>query len=351
MALTLTQVAQALNGVLEGDGSLAITGLAGLKEAEPGSLTFLANPRYAPAMAETRASAVIVAQDWQGVCPCALIRVRNPDKAFALAAGLVGPKPVEIPPGIHPTAVIAPDVALGEGVRVGPHCVLEPGVRVGSRTVLMAGCYLGHGSVVGEDCKFYPHVSVRESCAIGSRVILHSGVVVGSDGFGYFMDNGAWKKIPQIGVVEVGDDVELGANVTVDRARFGKTVIGNDVKIDNQVQIAHNVRIGDHTAMAGQVGIAGSTVVGKYVQVGGQAGLGGHLTIGDKCIVGGQSGVSKDLAPGSFVMGYHAVPASEYKRVHAHLQRLPELRERIKTLERRIEALEKSGGQEGGAPS
>ena len=344
MGMTVTEIARAVGGALEGDGAAVVHALAGLQEAAPGTLSFLSSPRYAELMEGTRASAVIVGPDWKGACRCALIRVQNADKAFAAAASLLGPKPVEIPAGIHPTAVIADDVRLGEGVRIGPHCVLEPGVGVGARTILMAGCYLGHGTTVGEDCRLYPHVSVRESTRIGNRTVIHNGAVIGSDGFGYVMHAGAWQKVPQIGTVEIGDDVEIGANVTVDRARFGKTLIGNDVKIDNLVQIAHNVRIGDHTAMAAQTAIAGSSTVGCYVQIGGQAGIAGHLSVGDQCVVGGGAGVTKSVPPQTFVSGYPAAPHDEARKIHAHLMRLPELKKRVTLLEQRIRDLEGPGG-------
>ena len=340
MAMTVAEIALAVGGALEGDGAASVHGLAGLQDAAPGTLSFLSSPRYAAAMATTQASAVIVNLDWKGPVRCALIRVKNADKAFAAAASLLGPKPVEIPAGIHPTAVLADDVRLAEGVRIGPHCVLEPGVSVGARTILMAGCYLGHGTSVGADCKLYPHVSTRESTRIGNRTVIHNGAVLGSDGFGYVMDSGAWTKIPQIGTVEIGDDVEIGANVTIDRARFGKTVIGNDVKLDNLVQVAHNVHIGDHTAIAAQVAIAGSSTVGRQVQIGGQAGIAGHLSVGDQCVIGGGAGVTKSVPPSTFVSGYPAAPHDEACKIHAHLMRLPALKERVRLMEQRIHDLE-----------
>ncbi|MBA4389245.1 MAG: UDP-3-O-(3-hydroxymyristoyl)glucosamine N-acyltransferase, partial [Verrucomicrobia bacterium] len=263
MALTVSEIAARVGGSVEGDGSALIRGVAGLQEAAQGDLTFLTNPKYASAVESTGASAVIVNEGWTGKSRCAVIRVKNADMAFTIAAVLLAPKPVEFKPGIHPTAVIAGNVQLGRDVSIGPHCVIEEGARIGDRTVLVAGCYVGHGSVIGSDCRLYPLASLREHVRIGDRAIIHNGAVIGSDGFGYYKEGVAWKKIPQVGVVEVGDDVEIGANVTVDRARFGRTVIGNGVKIDNLVQVAHNVRIGDNTAMAAQVGISGSTIVGR----------------------------------------------------------------------------------------
>jgi UDP-3-O-[3-hydroxymyristoyl] glucosamine N-acyltransferase len=338
--MTAAEIARALGGALEGDGSVAIAGVAGLREAARGDLSFLSNPRYAAAAAATAASAVIVGADWHGACPCAVIRVQDPERAFAQIVGRLAPPPPPPPTGVHPTAVIAPGVRLGQSVSLGPYCVVEEGVRVGDRTVLYAGCYLGYHTAVGADCRFYPHVTVREYTRIGDRAIVHNGAVIGSDGFGYEQAAGAWKKIPQVGVVEIGDDVEIGANVTIDRARFGKTVIGNGVKIDNLVQVAHNVRVGDHTAMAALVGIAGSSIVGHHVQVGGQAGIGGHLTVGDHAVVGAQAGVTKDVPPKTYVSGYPAMPHDKAATAHAHMMRLPQLKEKVAEMEKRLAALE-----------
>lgn len=338
--MTVAEIAKKIGGVLEGDGTAEVTGLAGILEAQAGDITFLANPRYASAVAKTKAAAIIVNENWTGSCPCSVIRVKSADKAFSTAASMLGSRPVEHKPGVHPTAIIADDVELSKDVCIGPHCVLEAGVKVGKRSVLCAGCYLGHGTVMGEDCKLYPYVTTREHTKIGDRVIIHNGAVIGSDGFGYFQEGGVWKKISQVGIVEIGNDVEIGANVTVDRARFGKTVIGNGVKIDNLVQIAHNVKIGDNTAMAAQVGISGSTTIGKNVQLGGQAGVAGHLTIGDNSVVGGQAGVLKDVAPGTFVSGYPAMPHDKAKKMHAHIMRLPELKKKVEEIGKKVKELE-----------
>jgi UDP-3-O-[3-hydroxymyristoyl] glucosamine N-acyltransferase len=344
MKLTLAEIAARLDGTLEGDGSAAVHGLAGIREAEQGDITFLADPRYARALAETRATALIVDAAWQGACPCAVIRVKNADRAFTALAAMLAPPPPPCAPGVHPTAVVARDAALGAGASIGPLCVVESGARVGDRTALVAGVYLGHGVEVGCDCKLYPHVSVRERVKIGDRVIIHNGAVVGSDGFGYAHEGGAWVKIPQVGVVEIGDDVEIGANTTIDRARFGKTVIGRGVKIDNLVQVAHNVRIGEHTAIAAQVGIAGSSTIGRGVRVGGQAGVAGHLEVGDASVVGGQAGVTKDVPPGTFVSGFPAMPHDKAREMHAHVMRLPQLKERVAGIEKRLEEIERGRG-------
>jgi UDP-3-O-[3-hydroxymyristoyl] glucosamine N-acyltransferase len=278
-----------------------------------------------------------------------VIRVRNPDQAFAALAEWLAPKATPCPPGVHPTAVVAADVELGQGVSIGPYAVLEPGVRVGERSVIMAGCFLGQGSRLGCDCKLYPHVTTREFTTSGNRVIIHNGAVIGSDGFGYTSVDGAWRKIPQVGVVELGDDVEIGANATIDRARFGRTVIGNGVKIDNLVQVAHNVRIGDHTAIAAQVGIAGSSTLGRHVQIGGQAGVAGHLAVGDGCVIAGKAGVTKDVPARTYMMGFPAMPADKARASHAHVMRLPQLKQKLAELERRLAALE--ARQEGSRPA
>lgn len=330
----------------EGDTGAEIRGVAGIREAEPGQLTFVANRKYAEDAATTRASAILVAAGWDRPCVrAALLRVLDPDVAFARVAQLFAPAPPEFPPGVHLTAVVAPDAVLGAGVRIGPYSVVEPGARIGARVQLGAGCYIGHRVSVGEDSRFHPHVSVREDCRIGRRAILHNGVVIGSDGFGYTVDaRGVRTKIPQTGIVEIGDDVEIGANSTVDRARFGSTRIGNGVKIDNLVQIAHNVVIGDHAVIVAQTGIAGSVEIGSRAVLAGQVGVSGHLVIGAGAVIGAQSGVMKDVPPGAFLFGCPASPHKEALRMHAHLKKLPELAARVAALEERLRRLAASAG-------
>jgi UDP-3-O-[3-hydroxymyristoyl] glucosamine N-acyltransferase len=341
VAHTVGSIAAAIGGTVEGDPGTPILGVAGLREAETGELSFLANPKYSHAVAVTRASAVIVGPGFQDTRNCALIRVENPDKGFTQAVMLLAPAPVVPAAGIHPTAVVAPDAKIGAGASVGPCCVIEPGVVIGARCAIGAGCYIGHGCRIGDDCRFHAHVSLREHVKVGNRCIIHNGAVVGSDGFGYYKQGDAWVKIPQVGVVEIGDDVEIGANTTIDRARFGRTVIGNGVKLDNLVQIAHNARVGENTAMAAQTGISGSTVIGKRVQMGGQSGAAGHITIGDDAVVLGKSGVTKDIPAGAKVIGFPAAQHEKAARLHAHVARLPELKARVAELESRILELEK----------
>jgi UDP-3-O-[3-hydroxymyristoyl] glucosamine N-acyltransferase len=348
MAWTAGEIARRIGGVVQGDPDVRIERMAGLADAVAGDISFMSSPRYAAAVAGTRASAVVVEDGFEGLCPCTRIRVKGADRAFAALAAVFGPAPFRPPPGLHPAALVAPDAEVGEGASVGPYAVVESGAVIGARTVIMAGCYVGREARIGEDGWLYPHVSVRERVRIGARVIVHSGAVIGSDGFGYVPTKEGWQKIPQIGTVEVGDDVEIGANATIDRARFGKTLIGNGVKLDNLIQIAHNVTVGDHTAMAAQAGVAGSTRVGKRVQVGGQAGISGHLELGDGAVIGAQAGVIKDVPSGVFVSGYPAMPHDKAKRTHAMVMRLPAMRARMDDVAARVSELEQRAGSRGG---
>jgi UDP-3-O-[3-hydroxymyristoyl] glucosamine N-acyltransferase len=341
--MKLAELVEKLDGTLIGDGQLEISGIAGLAEAGEGDLSFLANPKYAAMLATSAASAVIVGMKWEGACSAAVIRVKSPDKAMAVAAGLLGPscEPI-VAVGIHASAVVDGQADVAPNARIGPHCVIEAGAKIGPGTVLVAGCYVGRDAVIGSDCILHTHAVVRERVIVGDRVILHEGSVVGGDGFGNYLENGEWKKIPHIGTVEIGDDSEIGVNSTVDRARFGKTIVGKGVKIDNLVMLGHNVRIGNHTAMAAQVGISGSTVIGNGVLLGGQAGLAGHLEIGDGAVIGAQSGVSKNVAPGIMVTGYPAMPFRKVAENQHNLTRIGGWKERVKQLEARLTEIESS---------
>jgi UDP-3-O-[3-hydroxymyristoyl] glucosamine N-acyltransferase len=338
--MKLADIVKQLGGSLEGDGEIEISAVAGLGEAGAGDISFLANPKYAAQVSTTGASAVIVPSDWDRSAHCALVRVDNPDQIFAQAAELFFEAPPRPAAGIHPTAVVAESAQLGEQVSIGANCTVDDGVIIGANTVISPNCYLGYKTTIGEDCFLYPLVSTREFTEIGSRVIIHNGTVVGSDGFGYAVqDDGSRTKIPQIGKVVIEDDVELGANVAIDRARFGKTRVGKGSKIDNLVQIAHNVVIGEHTVMCGQSGISGSTTIGSRCILAGQAGLAGHLKVGDGAIVGAQAGVMKDIAAKDFVIGSPAMPHLKYKKMVANTILLPKLKDRIKQLEGEVEKL------------
>jgi UDP-3-O-[3-hydroxymyristoyl] glucosamine N-acyltransferase len=340
--LTLAELAAELDGEVVGDGSVVLHGVAGIREATAGDVTFIANSRYDSYLPGTRASAVIIGRD----APRAdvpLIKVDNPYLAFQRAVLIFRPDVYRPAPGVHASAVVVPGAELGEDVSIGPHCVVERGARVGARTVLMAGCYIGINASVGEDGYLYPHVTVREECVLGARCIVHPGTVIGSDGFGFAFDAGRYHKVPQVGNVIVGDDVEIGANVTIDRATTDATRIGSGTKIENLVQIGHNVVIGEHGIVVAQVGISGSTRLEDYVTIAGQAGLIGHITIGRGAQVGAQSGVTKSVPAGAKVFGFPALPLALFKRINAYVRRLPDLFDRAKALEERVSALEKQG--------
>lgn len=340
MRVTVRDVARLVGGTVQGDESQAITGISSLTEARPGDISFLANPKYESFLSETRATAVLVAAP-HPVTNVVQIVVGNPDFAFARVVATYGPKAVPPPPGIHPTAVIGERVRLGRNVAIGPYSVIADGAVVGDNTVLYPHVFLGFESRVGDDCLLYPQVTVRERCTLGSRVILHSGVVIGSDGFGYASVEGVHHKIPQVGIVVIEDDVEIGANSCLDRARFGRTRIGKGTKIDNLVQVAHNVETGHHCILVGQCGVAGSTKIGNHVILSGQCGIGGHLTIGDNAIVTGKAGVSKNIPPHLVVRG---TPAQEIKSAQAQevaVRRLPATQVAVKELLARVAELER----------
>ena len=336
MQLTAREIAGVVGGTLTGNPDAIVTGVAGIKEARPGDVTFVGSPKYLSALKTTRAAVILVAGEVAGEAGQTLIRVDNPGKAFEKLVAHIVPPPIRTAPGIHPTAVIAGNARLGTDVAIQPHVVIEDGVVVGDRCVIGAGSYLGHESILGDDCRLYPRVTLRERTVLGQRVIIHGGVVVGADGFGFEFTEGRHKKIPQLGNVEIGDDVEIGANTAIDRARFGTTRIGKGTKIDNLVQIGHNCVIGEHCIICGLVGMAGSTIIGNYVTIAGQVGLAGHLTIGDKSIIMAQAGVTKDVAPGSFMLGAPAVPHTEFKRSTAAFHRLPDFAVKLRELEQQL---------------
>jgi UDP-3-O-[3-hydroxymyristoyl] glucosamine N-acyltransferase len=342
---TLAELAEELNGHLLGDGSIVIHDVAGIREALPGDLTFIANSRYDAYLDETRASAVICARDTrQARVP--VILVDNPYRAFQQAVRIFRPDRDRPDPGVHPTAVVASDAVLGEGVSIGACSVIESKARLGDGAMIMAFGYVGPRAEIGAGTCLYPHVTVREDCIIGARCILHPGVVVGSDGFGFAFDQGRYHKVPQVGNVVIGDDVEIGANTTIDRATTHSTRIGDGTKVDNLVQIGHNVVIGKHCIIVAQVGISGSTELADYVTVGGQAGLVGHILVGEGAMVGAQSGVTKSVPPHTVVTGYPAVQHGLWKRLQALLQKLPQMFQRLRDVEERVQKLEREESEE-----
>lgn len=339
MKLTLKEIAALVDGELSGDPAIIITGISGIKESQKGDITFLANSKYTGLMKTTKASAVITSRDIKD-CPKPQIKTDNPSLAFSKVVDAVVDRTLRHPKGIHPAAVISSAAKLGKDVGVGAGAIIEDGVCIGDNSVIYGNCYIGHNTKIGKNCLIYPNVTIRERIEIGNRVIVHSGAVIGCDGFGFAMvEGGAQEKIPQIGIVVVEDDVEIGANVTIDRARFDKTVIGRGTKIDNLVQIAHNVIIGENCIIVAQAGISGSTVLGRQVTLAGQAGLVGHIHVGDAAVVAAQAGVTKSIPPNTMVSGYPARRHDIARRVNACVQKLPGLYKRIDILEKKIEQL------------
>lgn len=339
MRKTLKEIAEFLDGELIGDAEVTISGISGIKEAKPGDITFLANSKYLPLIDKTQASAIITSREIKSAAK-PIIRTENPSLAFAKAVSLLAPAQAKHPKGIHSSAILGKGVSLGKNAAIGPYAVIEDDASIGDEAIIYAGCFIGHHTKIGANSLIYANVSIRENITVGERVIIHSGTVIGSDGFGFATIEGLHQKIPQIGTVEIGDDVEIGANVTIDRARFDKTIIGSGTKIDNLVQIAHNVVIGENSIIVAQVGISGSTTIGKNVILAGQVGVVGHINIGDNAVVMAQSGVSKSIPAGTMAWGYPAKPADTAKRVNACVQNLPRLYETIAELKKKIEELE-----------
>ncbi len=348
MGVPLEKLARLVGGEIAGDPTTEIEGVAGIREARRGDITFLANAKYAALMKQTRVSAAVVSRTSENTFRLPVIKVDNPDEAFARIVEVFSPPPPVVERGVHPQAHVGRGVALGANVAIQALAVVQNRAQIGEGTTIYSGAYVGEEVVIGKNCVLYPNVVVRERTRIGNNCILHSGAVVGSDGFGFSTVKGVHYRIPQTGIVEIHDDVEIGANVTIDRARFGKTVISRGAKIDNLVQIAHNVVVGEHCVIAGQAGIAGSAAVGKGVLIGGQAGIGGHLSLGDGVKVAGKAGVTKSLPPGACVAGFPARSKTQELKWQATLRRVPELIEVIKQLQERISRLESQAGNNQG---
>lgn len=331
---SLTEIAQKIGAQLYLKGEdVQIMGLATLEHAREGQLSFLTNPKYKPFLAGTHAAAVIITEDHLALCPISALVMENPQIGVAKAAVLFDntPKP---PPGVHPTAIIHPSVTVPKSASIAPYVVVEEGVHLGEGVILGAGSVVGAGCFIGEATELKPRVVFYQGVKVGARCLIHSGVVLGSDGFGMANENGRWLKVPQLGSVEVHDEVEIGANTTIDRGAIENTVIGTGVKIDNQVQIAHNVKVGEGTAMAAQVGIAGSAEIGRHCLLGGKVGVNGHIHIGDQVMVTAMSGLSHNIEEkGIYSASIPAKPVMEWNKTLARLNRLDKLMERVKTLE------------------
>ncbi len=323
-----------------GTTTAPITDLASLSGARAGDLSFLGNAKYRAQVPKCAATAVLLPLDYVGE-PAAgqvFLFVENPSVALARVCARIEqslwPKPA---PGVHPSAVVAPSARVDPTAHVGPLCVVEAGAEIGGGTVLQASVFVGRDARIGAGCWIMPGCVIATTCSLGQRVRLQPGVVIGSDGFGYEFVAGRHEKVPQIGTVVIGDDVEIGANSTLDRARFSRTVVGEGTKIDNLVQVAHNVVIGQHCILCAQVGISGSTTLEDYVILGGQAGIGGHITLGKGSKAGGQAGVSTDLPAGTYVNGTPAIPYMLERRLAVLHQRLPDLFKRLEALEKNLE--------------
>jgi UDP-3-O-[3-hydroxymyristoyl] glucosamine N-acyltransferase len=337
--LKLREIAARLECRLEGDGELEIRRIAGIEDASAGDLTFFANPKYAAKLRTTRAAAVILGNDAEAA-PCAMLRTPHPYLAFAGAVELFEDK-WRPAPGVHPLALVAEDALVAPSAWIGPFVVVGERARVGERTLLYPHAVVGRGAEIGDDCVVHARVSIRERVRIGHRVVVQDGAVVGSDGYGFARTpGGSHRKIPQIGAVVVEDDVEVGANTTIDRPAVGETRIGAGTKIDNLVQVAHGVTIGRNVLLAAQVGIAGSATIEDNVTLAGQVGVAGHLTLGNGVVATAQTGIPSSVEAGTLVSGYPAIPNRDWLKSSAVFRRLPELRKTVAELERRIAELE-----------
>ena len=340
-SITLQKLAELVGGTLSsGSPESIISGLNSILEANPGEVTFLGNARYLPGLKTTRASAALVPEDLDAEDAregLALIRLKNPTFAFSHVIRFFGPPAIEFVPGVHPSATVASGVVYDpQKVSIGPNAVIEAGVHLGDGCTIHAGVYLGRGVKLGAGCVIHANAVIKEYCILGQRVILHSGSVIGSDGFGYEQVQGRHQKIDQVGIVQIDDDVEIGSCTTIDRARFGRTWIGEGTKIDNLVQIGHNVVIGKHCIVVACTAIAGSAVIGDYVVIAAQVGIAGHVHVGSQSTLAARCGVTRDLPGGQTYLGFPAIPVGEEKRRLAGINRLPQLVARVKELAAQI---------------
>ncbi len=336
--MTLKDIAAVLGGELLGDGAIEITGVSGITDAQEGDITYLSGTKWLKAAKESRAAAILVKEPVKDI-EKAQIKIGNPQYAFAKLLSLFYVKPYRCE-GVSGQAFVSDEAVVGEEVTIYPFAYVADGAVIGKRSIIHPGVFVGRNSSIGEGSLLYPNVVVREGITIGSRVIIHAGAVIGADGYGYVFEEGSHQKIPQIGGVIVEDDVEIGANTTIDRATTGNTIIGRGTKIDNLVQVGHNVRIGKNALIIAQVGIAGSSEIGDGVVLAGQVGIADHVTIEAGTMLGAQSGVMGDLKRGIY-SGYPAIPHKDWLKASALVAQLPELRKKVRELEQRIAALSK----------
>jgi UDP-3-O-[3-hydroxymyristoyl] glucosamine N-acyltransferase len=340
MDKSLREIAELVGGVVRGNSDLRISGLNGIRQAQPGELTFIGSHQYLKYLEETPATAILVPPDIISNTK-ALIQVKNPYFAFIrLIQEVSFEAKIQHPTGVHPTAVIGRNVKVGNNIALDAHVRIADNCVIADDVTLYAGVYIGEGCTVGQGTVMYPHVVLRERTQVGARCIIHAGVVLGSDGFGFAPLEGKWFKVPQTGIVIIGDDVEIGANSAVDRATFGSTVIGRGSKIDNLVQIGHNVTIGEDCVISGMTGVAGSATIGNHVTIAAQVGIADHAEIGDGVTIGARSGIVSSIKPGQVVSGFPAMDHNMELRVLAGMRRLPDIPRRIRELERRIQELE-----------
>lgn len=339
MEFTLGHLSEIVGGRIIGDPNLKITGVSGIKEAMPGDITFIASPKYLSELKTTKASVIITSREIAG-SNAALLLVDEPYYAFARIMNYLYKKGPAFK-GVSSNAFICEGARLGKDISIYPLVYIGEGAEIGDNAIVYPGSYIGERTKIGERTLIYPNVTIREDTSIGSGVIIHSGAVIGSDGFGYATHEGRHYKIPQVGTVVIEDDVEIGANVTVDRAAMGKTIIKRGTKIDNLVQVAHNVTIGEDCLLAAQVGIAGSTELGHHVTLAGQVGIVGHIKIGENVIAGAQSGISKGIKSNQTVSGSPAIPHKEWLKAQVIFPDLPELRKKIMELEEKVDGIDK----------
>jgi UDP-3-O-[3-hydroxymyristoyl] glucosamine N-acyltransferase len=343
MTLSLARIADLVGGKVVGESTMEILGVAPFDDAVKEDITFAANAKYLKKINRTNAGAVIVPNDFESPDKN-LILTENPLVAFAKVIEAFHPKKTQ-KPGIHEAAWLGENFVCGEDPAVAPFVVIQDNVTLGDRVTLHPHVFIGEGVSIGDDVEILPNVSILDRCKIGSRVIIHAGTVVGSDGFGFAPDKDTYHKIPQIGIVQIDDDVEIGACNTIDRATFGKTWVQRGVKTDNLIQIAHNVTVGEDSVLVAQVGISGSVTIGKHVTIAGQAGIAGHFTIGDNATIGPQAGISRDIEDGETVLGAPGFPYLQYIKSQKLVQRLPELKKKIDTMERQLKALNRLSGR------
>ena len=346
MQLTLESLAHDLGGRVSGDGSVVIAGVGGIEEAKEGDITFVISEKFIPLLNKTKASAAVVPQEIADVSLPLLI-VPNPLLAIAKILTLFTQGPY-VSGGISDKAEVSPSAEVSEAATIHPFVFIGDGAQIASRVTIYPGVSIGPQVHIGEDSVIYPNVTIYPRCILGKRVIVHAGAVIGADGFGFVKDGEDNVRIPQVGIVEIEDDVEIGANCCLDRATFGKTLVKRGVKIDNLVQIAHNVQIGEHSIIVAQVGISGSTKLGKHVTLAGQVGLVDHIEIGDNVMVGAQSGITKDVPPNQIVLGSPHLPHRQFLRVAAVWARLRKMKTELDLLRKRVEELEKSAEEERG---